>query len=62
MKLIEEVFQSLNSTDKRLQKLRVILLMPKCSVSAVGNPVEFLVQENGGKPSIYLLGIQKYTL
>ncbi|KAL6117673.1 nsun7 [Pungitius sinensis] len=47
VKLIEEVFQSLESTDKRLQKLRVILLMPKCSVSAVSNPVEFILRENG---------------
>ncbi|KAM8909771.1 putative methyltransferase NSUN7 isoform 2-T3 [Spinachia spinachia] len=47
VKLIEEVFQSLESTDKRLQKLRVILLIPKCSVSAVSNPVEFILQEKG---------------
>ncbi|XP_054454057.1 putative methyltransferase NSUN7 [Anoplopoma fimbria] len=47
VKLIPEVFQSLDSSDKRLQKLRVILLMPKCSVSAISNPVEFLLQENG---------------
>uniref|UniRef100_A0A8C3A2L7 NOL1/NOP2/NSUN 5/7 ferredoxin-like domain-containing protein n=1 Tax=Cyclopterus lumpus TaxID=8103 RepID=A0A8C3A2L7_CYCLU len=45
--LIPEDFQSLDSRDKRLQKLRVILLTPKCSVSAVSNPVEFILQENG---------------
>uniref|UniRef100_A0A3P8T8Q3 NOP2/Sun RNA methyltransferase family member 7 n=1 Tax=Amphiprion percula TaxID=161767 RepID=A0A3P8T8Q3_AMPPE len=48
VKLILEVFQSLDGGDKRLQKVRVILLMPKCSVSAVSNPVEFILQENGG--------------
>ncbi|XP_037635167.1 putative methyltransferase NSUN7 isoform X1 [Sebastes umbrosus] len=45
--LIPEVFQSLACSDKRLQKVRVILLTPKCSVSAVSNPVEFILQENG---------------
>ncbi|XP_068570814.1 putative methyltransferase NSUN7 isoform X2 [Cebidichthys violaceus] len=45
VKLIPEVFQSLDNRDKRLQKLRVILLTPKCSVSAVSNPVEFILQE-----------------
>ncbi|XP_075959897.1 putative methyltransferase NSUN7 [Anarhichas minor] len=47
VKLIPEVFQSLDNRDKRLQKLRVILLTPRCSVSAVSNPVEFILQENG---------------
>ncbi|XP_056295492.1 putative methyltransferase NSUN7 isoform X2 [Pseudoliparis swirei] len=45
--LIPEDFQSLDSRDKRLQKLRVILLTPKCSVSAVSNPVEFILHEKG---------------
>uniref|UniRef100_A0A3B4ZWN7 NOP2/Sun RNA methyltransferase family member 7 n=1 Tax=Stegastes partitus TaxID=144197 RepID=A0A3B4ZWN7_9TELE len=48
VKLILEVFQSLDGGDKRLQKVRVILLTPKCSMSAVSNPVEFILQENGG--------------
>ncbi|XP_034086779.1 putative methyltransferase NSUN7 [Gymnodraco acuticeps] len=47
VKLIPEVFQSLDNDDKRLQKVRVILLNPKCSVSAVSNPVDFILQENG---------------
>lgn len=47
VKLIPGVFQSLDGGDKRLQKVRVILLTPKCSVSAVSNPVEFILQENG---------------
>lgn len=48
VKLIPEVFQSLDSGDKQLEKVRVILLTPKCSVSAISNPVEFILQENGG--------------
>ncbi|KAM9356736.1 putative methyltransferase NSUN7 [Symphorus nematophorus] len=47
VKLIPEDFQSLNSGDKRLQKVCVILLTPKCSMSAVNNPVDFILQENG---------------
>ncbi|XP_068442844.1 putative methyltransferase NSUN7 [Clinocottus analis] len=47
VKLIPDVFQSLDNSDKRLQKVCVILLTPKCSVSAVSNPVEFILQENG---------------
>ncbi|KAF3838292.1 hypothetical protein F7725_010060, partial [Dissostichus mawsoni] len=47
VKLIPEVFQSLDNDDKRLQKVRIILLTPKCSVSAVSNPVDFILQENG---------------
>ncbi|XP_018554990.1 putative methyltransferase NSUN7 [Lates calcarifer] len=47
VKLIPEVFQSLDSSDKRLQKVHIIVLTPKCSVSAVSNPVEYILQENG---------------
>ncbi|KAM9375999.1 putative methyltransferase NSUN7 [Pholidichthys leucotaenia] len=47
VKLIPEVFQALNRGEKWLQNVRVILLTPKCSVSAVCNPVEFILQENG---------------
>ncbi|XP_070692913.1 putative methyltransferase NSUN7 [Pempheris klunzingeri] len=47
VKLIPEEFQSLDNRDKRLQRVHVILLTPKCSVSAVSNPVEFILQENG---------------
>ncbi|KAK2904128.1 putative methyltransferase NSUN7 [Channa argus] len=46
VKLISDVFQSLSGEDKRLQKVCIILLTPKCSLSAVSNPVEFILQEN----------------
>ncbi|XP_019934940.2 putative methyltransferase NSUN7 isoform X1 [Paralichthys olivaceus] len=48
VKLIPVVFQSLDGADKQLQKVRVILLTPKCSVSAVNNPIEIILQENKG--------------
>ncbi|XP_041653838.1 putative methyltransferase NSUN7 [Cheilinus undulatus] len=47
VKLILEDFHSLDGGDKRLQKVRVILLTPKCSVSAVSNVMEFILQEIG---------------
>ncbi|XP_030252176.1 putative methyltransferase NSUN7 [Sparus aurata] len=47
VKLIPEDFQSLDGGDKRLQRVRVILLTPKCSVSAVSNLVEYILQEKG---------------
>ncbi|XP_037119024.1 putative methyltransferase NSUN7 [Syngnathus acus] len=46
VKLINEGFQSLTSGDKRLAKVRLILLTPNCSLSAVSNPLEFILQEN----------------
>ncbi|XP_036798750.1 putative methyltransferase NSUN7 isoform X1 [Oncorhynchus mykiss] len=47
VKLIPMSFLSLDPCDLRLQQVRVILLTPQCSVSAVSNPVEFILQENG---------------
>ncbi|TMS17702.1 Putative methyltransferase NSUN7 [Larimichthys crocea] len=47
VKLIPEDFLSLERCDKRLQKVCIILLTPKCSMSAVSNPIEFILQENG---------------
>ncbi|XP_061786172.1 putative methyltransferase NSUN7 [Nerophis lumbriciformis] len=46
VKLLPEVFQSLTSGDKRLSRVRLILLTPSCSMSAVSNPLEFMLQEN----------------
>ncbi|XP_057705652.1 putative methyltransferase NSUN7 [Corythoichthys intestinalis] len=46
VKLIYEVFRSLTSGDKRLAKVRLILLTPNCSLSAVSNPLQFLLHEN----------------
>ncbi|XP_073342581.1 putative methyltransferase NSUN7 [Pagrus major] len=45
VKLIPEDFQSLDGGDKRLQRVQVILLTPKCSLSAVSNLVEYILQE-----------------
>ncbi|XP_042558737.1 putative methyltransferase NSUN7 [Clupea harengus] len=49
VKLLPEAFQALDMSDLRLQKVQLILLTPQCSVSAVCNPVEYLLQENGDR-------------
>ncbi|KAL2077353.1 hypothetical protein ACEWY4_026857 [Coilia grayii] len=47
VKLLPEAFQALDVNDSHLQKTQLILLMPQCSLSAVCNPVHYLLQENG---------------
>ncbi|XP_067104217.1 putative methyltransferase NSUN7 [Osmerus mordax] len=47
VKLIPESFLSVEPADPRLQRVRLILLLPQCSVSALSNPVDFILQENG---------------
>lgn len=49
VKLMSEYFSELNEWDLRIQKVRVIVLLPKCSASALCNPVEFILNENGGR-------------
>ena len=48
VELIPQDFQTLAGADARLQRVRVILLTPQCSVSAVSNPLDFILRENGG--------------
>uniref|UniRef100_A0A672QGK0 SAM-dependent MTase RsmB/NOP-type domain-containing protein n=1 Tax=Sinocyclocheilus grahami TaxID=75366 RepID=A0A672QGK0_SINGR len=40
--------ESLDVSDARLQKISVVFLMPACSLSAVSNPVDYIMQENRG--------------
>ncbi|KAJ8015379.1 hypothetical protein DPEC_G00025520 [Dallia pectoralis] len=47
VKLIPDSFLSLDPCHPKLQQVRLILLTPQCSVSAVSNPVEFILHENG---------------
>ncbi|TSK87434.1 putative 28S rRNA (cytosine-C(5))-methyltransferase [Bagarius yarrelli] len=46
VKLLPEALHTLDVCDARLQKVRLILLTPQCSLSAVSNPVDYLLQEN----------------
>uniref|UniRef100_UPI00398EF601 putative methyltransferase NSUN7 n=1 Tax=Pristiophorus japonicus TaxID=55135 RepID=UPI00398EF601 len=47
IKLIPQRFMDIEPIDPRLQKVKVILLVPQCSASGVSNPVEFILNERG---------------
>ncbi|XP_016110118.1 putative methyltransferase NSUN7 [Sinocyclocheilus grahami] len=46
VKLLPDSLESLDVSDARLQKISVVFLMPACSLSAVSNPVDYIMQEN----------------
>ncbi|MGH0124345.1 UNVERIFIED_CONTAM: hypothetical protein FKN15_016149 [Acipenser sinensis] len=46
IKLIPDNFTDIEPTDARLQKAKIVLLLPQCTVSGVSNPVEFILNEN----------------
>uniref|UniRef100_A0A672QGS6 NOL1/NOP2/NSUN 5/7 ferredoxin-like domain-containing protein n=1 Tax=Sinocyclocheilus grahami TaxID=75366 RepID=A0A672QGS6_SINGR len=48
VKLLPDSLESLDVSDARLQKISVVFLMPACSLSAVSNPVDYIMQENRG--------------
>ncbi|XP_072352745.1 putative methyltransferase NSUN7 isoform X3 [Scyliorhinus torazame] len=47
IKLIPQKFTDVEPIDPRLQKVKVILLVPQCSASGVSNPVDFILNERG---------------
>ncbi|KGL85053.1 Putative methyltransferase NSUN7, partial [Tinamus guttatus] len=47
IQLLHEDFTEIGPTDPRLQKAKVILLLPQCSGVGVGNPIEFILNEHG---------------
>ncbi|XP_051896282.1 putative methyltransferase NSUN7 [Pristis pectinata] len=47
IKLIPQRFTDIEPIDPRLQKVKVILIVPQCSASGVSNPVEFILNERG---------------
>ncbi|XP_028939276.2 putative methyltransferase NSUN7 isoform X2 [Ornithorhynchus anatinus] len=46
IELLHENFIALEPKDQRLQKVKVILLLPRCSGLGVSNPVEFILSEH----------------
>ncbi|XP_007178849.2 putative methyltransferase NSUN7 [Balaenoptera acutorostrata] len=46
IEILHETFINLESKDHRLQKVKVILLLPRCSGLGVSNPVEFILNEH----------------
>lgn len=48
IEILHETFMNLELKDHRLQKVKVILLLPRCSGLGVSNPVEFILNEHEG--------------
>ncbi|KAL6088317.1 hypothetical protein STEG23_015078 [Scotinomys teguina] len=46
IEILPETFVSIDSKDHRLQNVKVILLLPRCSGLGVSNPVEFILNEH----------------
>ncbi|XP_070471185.1 putative methyltransferase NSUN7 isoform X6 [Equus przewalskii] len=46
VEILPETFINIDSKDHRLQKVKVILLLPRCSGLGVSNPVEFILNEH----------------
>ncbi|XP_038256738.1 putative methyltransferase NSUN7 isoform X3 [Dermochelys coriacea] len=46
IELLHEDFTDIEPTDQRLQKAKVILLLPRCSGLGVSNPIEFILNEH----------------
>ncbi|XP_075608384.1 putative methyltransferase NSUN7 [Balearica regulorum gibbericeps] len=46
VELLHEDFTEIGPTDPRLQKAKVILLLPQCSGLGVGNPIDFILNEH----------------
>uniref|UniRef100_A0A8C3THK6 NOP2/Sun RNA methyltransferase family member 7 n=1 Tax=Chelydra serpentina TaxID=8475 RepID=A0A8C3THK6_CHESE len=46
IELLHEDFTEIETTDQRLQKAKVILLLPRCSGLGVSNPIEFILNEH----------------
>ncbi|XP_054029603.1 putative methyltransferase NSUN7 [Dryobates pubescens] len=47
IQLLHEDFTKIEPTDPRLEKAKVILLLPQCSGLGVGNPIDFILNECG---------------
>ena len=49
VRVLSEDFRGLDQWDSRFQRLKVILILPQCSSSALHDPVETLLSEHGGE-------------
>ncbi|XP_008945590.1 PREDICTED: putative methyltransferase NSUN7, partial [Merops nubicus] len=47
IQLLHEDFIEIEPTDLRLEKGKVVLLLPQCSGLGVGNPIDFILNERG---------------
>ncbi|XP_059528717.1 putative methyltransferase NSUN7 isoform X1 [Myotis daubentonii] len=46
IEILPETFLNIECKDNRLQKVKVILLLPRCSGLGISNPVEFILNEH----------------
>ncbi|XP_053920372.1 putative methyltransferase NSUN7 [Cuculus canorus] len=46
IQFLHEDFTEIEPTDKRIEKAKVILLLPQCSGLGVGNPIDFILSEH----------------
>ncbi|KAM5340048.1 putative methyltransferase NSUN7 isoform 2-T4 [Glossophaga mutica] len=46
IEILPETFLNIDSKENRLQKVKVILLLPRCSGLGISNPVEFILNEH----------------
>ncbi|XP_061235810.1 putative methyltransferase NSUN7 isoform X2 [Neopsephotus bourkii] len=49
IQLLHEDFTEIGPTDPKLQKAKVILLLPQCSGLGAGDPIDFILNEHGVK-------------
>ncbi|XP_030349127.1 putative methyltransferase NSUN7 isoform X1 [Strigops habroptila] len=47
IQLLHEDFTEIGPTDPKLQKAKVILLLPQCSGLGAGDPIDFILNEHG---------------
>lgn len=48
VRVLSEAFLGLNEGDATVQRLKVILVLPRCSSSALNDPVPTIHSEHGG--------------
>ncbi len=49
MRVLSEAFSGLDEWDAASQRLKVIIVLPQCSSSALNDPVPTIHSEHGGK-------------
>ncbi|KAK2865598.1 hypothetical protein Q7C36_001654 [Tachysurus vachellii] len=49
IRLLPEQFSELHEGDTRLQKVRVVLVLPRCTASALADPIAHIINEDGDR-------------
>lgn len=59
VRLLPERLAELSEGDSRLQKVRVVLVLPRCTASALSDPIAHIVNEDGGNGNT--AGLKRHT-